>query len=305
LAQIHHGRQTPNSTFQQLELETRGGEELRQQQQNAVSAMPASLLDLPREIRDQIYEYVLISPTGFIEPTLPSRSSSSPSPNTPSTTQTRFRLCVRPLADGPLTARIPGYSDAEVEFLSLSILRTCRQIYHETRGLFWEKNTFHFASFYPSHYSPGVVKTLKAMGQIPSRLITRISIHMSPLTSKYGTFAKVLQVLASRARHGSFRKLELVWGFVDLVELEDTNSCLERGIETEKTRCWEEVLGCLFRASDGCRYERVLRLPPVGRVRTAWDKRREGEDVAREMHFAFGGRLYWGELLSWEDGKKV
>lgn len=85
--------------------------------------MPLSFLDLPRELRDQIYSDVL-SPTGFIALYHP-----------------RNLIHVR-IASYSLTQR--GFSA-----VNLALLRTCKQIANESRGLLWKLNSFHWLSSRP------------------------------------------------------------------------------------------------------------------------------------------------------------
>jgi hypothetical protein len=188
--------------------------------------MPTSFLDLPREIRDQIYGYVLISPGGLVEPRIyprlfPANKKSAP----------QFSLNADPLSDSVTT-----------ESISLSLPRTCRQIYNETHGLFWRNNTFYFSTFYPFGTSMGVIKTLKMMGQTSSRLITSVTINMQYISGQYKTLGKVLQVLASRARHGAFRKLELEWRYSEFIMVSD----------------YDGLLDGLNQGSEACKYERRL-----------------------------------------------
>lgn len=79
------------------------------------------LQGMPREIRDQIYLHVL-APTGVIYfvPVPPFRING------------RFKAV--PSAQSLL-------SSDPTEAISLSILRTCKQIYEECKDLFWEHNT--------------------------------------------------------------------------------------------------------------------------------------------------------------------
>jgi hypothetical protein len=229
--------------------------------------MPTSFLDLPREIRDQIYGYVLISPGGLVEPRIyprlfPANKKSAP----------QFSLNTVPLSDSVTT-----------ESISLCLPRTCHQIYNETYGLFWRHNTFYFSTFYPFGTSMGVIKTLKMMGQTSSRLITSVTINMQYISGQYKTLGKVLQVLASRARHGAFRKLELEWRYSEFIMVPD----------------YDGLLHGLNQGSEACKYERIIRLPDDEPGSETW--RRHLDTVAKDLHSAFGGKLFWGKMLLWEN----
>src|SRR4051794_5284840 len=79
--------------------------------------MPQTFLEiLPPEIRDTIYRFILQSPTGII--TL-SKSS--------------YRL-------RPVRYRIHTCDDDQPETISLSFLRTCKQIYNECNHKLWKWN---------------------------------------------------------------------------------------------------------------------------------------------------------------------
>ncbi|KAF8854734.1 hypothetical protein BDZ45DRAFT_27646 [Acephala macrosclerotiorum] len=84
--------------------------------------MPHYFLDLPRELRDQIYSHVL-SPTGLIALDHPRN-----------TTQVRVSSYCHSRGFSPI---------------DLAILRTCKQIGNECRGLIWKLNSFHWLSSTP------------------------------------------------------------------------------------------------------------------------------------------------------------
>ncbi|KUJ14411.1 uncharacterized protein LY89DRAFT_784360 [Mollisia scopiformis] len=116
--------------------------------------MPTTFLSLPRELRDQIYEYILISPSLHIEPALlrhPTHQKRiphySPSRLEP---QPRFALCTNPLDTLPLDPVTQQPVSAYRHHTSLSIRRVCRQITLETAQIFWCRNTFYFSTFYLS-----------------------------------------------------------------------------------------------------------------------------------------------------------
>lgn len=181
--------------------------------------------------------------------------------------------------------------------------------------MFWERNTFYFSTFYPSKYTSGLLKTLKQMGQIPSRLIQNITIAMSLLSPLYTTLSKVLLSLSSRARHGSFRKLTLIWGPVEWNELVRVNAY---GMILGDARFYDDLLDNLSTGGEGCRYERVIEVPGTwGNYKgDAGDRGERGEvgfegayrveeATGRALHLAFGGKLFVGGVLAWDAYRRV
>lgn len=86
--------------------------------------MPHHFLDLPREIRDQIYSHIL-SPTGLVALDHPSNRSH---------------------------VRVSSYCYSHSKKFSpidLAILRTCKQIGNECRGLIWKLNSLQWQSSMP------------------------------------------------------------------------------------------------------------------------------------------------------------
>jgi hypothetical protein len=264
--------------------------------------MPTTFLDLPREIRDEIYFHALISQTGVVSPHLiPPRPSFKPSSikplSPPSSTPTssqlvgRFRLYTNPPKLCPIRIFEPETWRDKHPYISLNLPRTCRQIYFETQSLFWERNTFYF-----SNANAGVIRTMKMMGQVSSRLITSVVIQMDNDSDLTRLMSKTLNVLASRARFGNFRRLELVWDEEQFKILMN----MARQIPMARARQYDELLEGLRTGESGGRFERTIRLPSL-----VGQRGREAEACARDLHFAFGGKLFWGDVLGWENWKQV
>ncbi|CAG8972094.1 hypothetical protein HYALB_00011226 [Hymenoscyphus albidus] len=224
-------------------------------------------------------------------------------------------------ASRPNEAKLPAarYDEPQL-FTTLSLLRVNRQIHAETKHLFWNHAMFHFPTFYESvrqvernvlaggktRRSPtttlGVVKTLKGMGQTSSRLISHINIQMSgsETATTYAHLPRVLQVLRSRARHGALRKLEMCWGsgaFRALVESVE-------GVEMGRGG-FDVLLEALRRGSGDCGYERVVRIEGLRELEGLGEMSESVWTTVRELHFACGGRLYWDDVLLWENYEKV
>jgi hypothetical protein len=196
--------------------------------------MPTSFLDLPREIRDIIYEHALISPTGYITP-VPDKSSHSP----------RFSIhtAVEPNSAADSNKTILSNNNV----LSLSLPRTCGQIYAETEGLFWT-NTFLFPDL------TTLTRTLKSMGQVPSRQIKSISVNLHP--RHWRALPKAFALLTSRARHGCFKNLHLDWhrqefGVLTYWKHFGAAGHLER---------YDEILEVLRESSKECNFQRVMQV---------------------------------------------
>lgn len=271
-------------------------------------------LDLPREIRELIYDYIFLSPKSS------SRALVSFLPNYKSLrgkTVPSFDLLTNPIDVFPsLGRRINGIKPI---IISLSIVRVCRQTYEETHGRFWAENTLYFPDGLGSTFRwrkkrlLSVCPTLKAMGQIASRFITNIYLDMSAPTSSglaYHDLSRVLNTLASRSRHGHFKCLELSW-------LTYNFSMLLKGhaqLHCPYTEGYAALLHTLENSgTDACKYERVIRFDSedvliypnryVGAWDEFWEDRFKHMDaMAMEMNVAFGGKLYWGEALGWEHG---
>lgn len=146
---------------------------------------------------------------------------------------------------------------------------------------------------------PGPVKLLKSIGQVASRNIISIRINMGGpgcnVAPSYTTIPKILTLLASRARHGAFKKLEIVWSREEFLFLTGPR---------ERDR--RKMLEGLCTGNEGCGYERVARVGGMGDVledvEGMFD---EVEALGREVHACFGGRFYMGEELVWDMEKRV
>lgn len=157
-----------------------------------------TFFDLPREIRDIIYSLVLTSPSGHITTHL-YKEQKRPQPSSSKLpAQFSFRLQFLP-CDAVTFAPHPDALP-----LSTALSRTNRQIYAETRDIFWRQNILAFTSAYY------VIVTLRHMGQAPSRLIQRVRVDIMSRNVHKAQLAKSLSMLASRARHGHLREVRLV-----------------------------------------------------------------------------------------------
>jgi hypothetical protein len=104
--------------------------------------MPPSFLNLPLELRIEIYSYLFTAPKNRIELVkTPYRGASGPG----------ARHKILPL------------NDDGGEEIRLSFLRTCKQIYAETKHLLWQLNTLHLESIlHPAR--EGIIRPIAVMG---------------------------------------------------------------------------------------------------------------------------------------------
>ncbi|KAH6716055.1 hypothetical protein BKA61DRAFT_573900 [Leptodontidium sp. MPI-SDFR-AT-0119] len=273
-----------------------------------------SFLDLPREIRDEIYTYCLVSPSGLIAPYLLPRSPALKLSRRQSKTskqkqkqKQQLHLITCPEIFTPHDAifqALPSHvflARFKSAYLSLSLPSTCRQIYNETAGLFWKKNAFYFDGFCESGRGLGVARTLKGMGQTASRLIEYVTIRMPRLGAEYAVLRKVLNTLSSRARLGNFKRLELVWGEEEVRELMRSAAAGE-----EESQFYWEMIEDLREGFEGERFERVVRLAacPVGISDDDFSVEEEVElyeMVSGCLHSFVGGKMICGGVLQWEN----
>jgi len=125
---------------------------------------------------------------------------------------------------------------------------------------------------------------------------------MSLLSSLYTTLSRVLLSLSSRARHGSFKKLTLIWGDDEWAELVRVNAY---GMILGDARFYDDLLDNLGTGGEGCRYERVIDVPGGWNCQGGGYEVRVEEATARALHLAFGGRLFVGGVLAWEGYRRV
>ena len=117
-----------------------------------------SLGRLPGEIRDMIYEHLLVAP-----PSQPTRYLRVPDAAVldPKETEARKSLAA------PLQKSKPGNASY------VAILASCRQIHREAYHVFYAKNAFHFTN------APILIAFLKGIGQIRRAELT--SLHLEGL----------------------------------------------------------------------------------------------------------------------------
>ncbi|CZT46573.1 uncharacterized protein RSE6_07020 [Rhynchosporium secalis] len=271
-----------------------------------------SFLDLPREIRDEIYIYSLTCPRGLLSayllsrpPTLNSKRRVKVSKRKKSNKQ-HLHLITSPLSlppNDPIFDKPDMFlSHNKNDYITLSLPSTCRQIYNETQGMFWRQNTFYFAAINESGRSLGISRTLKVMGQVASRMIQNLTIRMPNHSIEYVGFGKVIKTLGSRARLGHFRKLEMAWNAAAIVDLMNMSS-----LNTPQD--FEGSLDEMSEAFDGVRFERVVRISTYPRSTGDIQNERDEENVesiyklfGEWIHYAVGGTLICDGKVEWING---
>lgn len=133
---------------------------------------------------------------------------------------------------------------------------------------------------------------------------------MPPLSGGCTPFEKVKSLLARRASYGSFQRLELIWYDNALGEHAERlllarngvfPSSLDQNVVIHPEAYFSWLLDDLRLVNEEgmCKYERVISF------RTSKELSDDVRLVAKEVHFAFGGRLYWGDELTWDNYEKV
>lgn len=291
--------------------------------------MPASFLELPREIRDIIYNYALISPTGYVAPFLckklprvpprqkpgrkghvkclekptirlhlvPCESASNPGTSVHKTSDQALQCGCR-LSTPTMGAELP---------LAFSLPRTCRQIQAETEGVFWEHNTICF---------PNIGKfpeIMRHMGQTPSRKIRSVQLTIDPARLMSEAFARATKKLASRTRFGDMEHIEVaLLGFSKMfrngtvheaVEDSSNNNTLCHTLRKAQHSDWA-------RDKDEKKVRRIMLVDcenlhggtTVVPRYLPWET---PEKTLERLHSAWGGKLIFNGDLIWEDGKRV
>ena len=97
----------------------------------------------PRELRNIIYSYILLSHTGYIQPVSRNAAYHYGFPQSISPSGPRFYLTIQHARDSCQSDLQSGH---ETPYFSLSLLRTCRAVHRETKPMFWQNNIFYFVS---------------------------------------------------------------------------------------------------------------------------------------------------------------
>lgn len=266
------------------------GRILRNLKYRILQATMATLLDLPRELRDHIWSYCLVSPTRCIEPISRSVAFYSQFPRSASPSGPQFYLAIK----DPETHDSCLLTGTRPEFISLSLPRTCRTIYLETTELFWKSNTF----FFPS--AVDLLHSFRDMGRIPSRCITSLSISICTIEGNaVEVIEKALRRLVQSAPRSSLERLDLVLSRKSLEAIARARLSMLGGRGSVRSRNalrYGEFLFALEETSRANAFKRRLILHndatiPIEAV--CMDAR----DTIQELHQKWRGQVYWGGNL--------
>lgn len=290
---------------------------------------PLSLLDLPREIRDIIYDYALISPTGYVTPFLCKKVPHIPARKKPGRTDSpkaNFQPYVRLHLVPCESAYYPGSSvhtssNPDLECgcslpdtisghelpLAYSLPQACKQIQAETDGVFWKHNAICFSN---TQTFPVI---MKHMGQTQSRKIRGVQLTIDPIHLNAEGFARAIKKLASRTRLGSLERIEVAaigfshWfrngSIQDAIEDSMRNSVLCHALAKAQDADWARdkgeikvertLLVCCYGLQDGTTV--VPRTLP-------WETT---DRTLERLHTSWGGKLIFNEELVWENGLPI
>lgn len=143
---------------------------------------------------------------------------------------------------------------------------------------------------------------LKAINQTPSRLLQTIVLVLRTPGSSYKFFRKVLQALASRARHGHFKKLILHIPLATLHYFISGRTIAHAGSSHELSERWEEMLNAFVdMGGKQCKYNREVVIR--GQIEEMYAGM--AREVAKDINQALGGKLFWNDHLGYVDGEMV
>lgn len=262
---------------------------------------PSFLLNLPLELRTQIYSYLFTTPQNRIELVkTPYRGASGPG--------ARHKI-------------LPPNED-DGEEIRLSFLRTCKQIYAETKHLLWQHNTLHLESIlHPAR--EGIIEPIIVTGfkhhvqsvhldidllfdkTISGRLIFGHNLSILANWVTEGHLSSI--TLAARSMMGSnhltHRQLEKILShrrhpihgltYHEYLKELQLGTCVHTSLSTIKRRLVIDTGTPNLRATTWC-----PRQPIRSRCGNPMD-------MLREVANAWGGRLEVNGLLAYEDGKPV
>jgi hypothetical protein len=266
-----------------------------------------SLLDLPEEIRNQIWDLCLVSATGIIRPFSRHDAYYSGFPRSCSQSGPSFYLLVD--NTNPIMGRHePLLAGDELQkTISLSLPRTCCKIYKETNNRFWTNNAFNF----PSPHK--LLQTFHLMGRYPQRRISSLRLRITPLLGNdIEWLDRVLKLLIFWGEHCSIRRLELL---IDIESIWPRASSQTHhwysSIHSYRSISWlEKFLSCLQQAHLLKNMETILVMTDARELATI--KKVHGYSIAEnldgplwEMLKGWGGKIYWGSIMVREEVKKV
>jgi hypothetical protein len=256
------------------------------------------LTTLPLEVHHQIYILILTSPNGFIKilsdisrqiPNLDSLPSFVPTPSYPAHYSSwRFTLPT-----------------------NLSFIRTCKQLYQETLGIFWKVNTLVL--------EPLPTGFLEAHPMLRSLPIVHVRLDIDISSNQTWQTEQTLKLTTRWVREGRLRSVTL-YLTTDIIDLASTQ--LSHPYDG-RSMLFREYRGLLRRAGNG--YVKSVERKMV--LETRWEdmdaqeqamvfRRTNGSGVSklryrelwhtvRDLHKAFGGELWQDGKLCFKDHEQV
>jgi hypothetical protein len=258
--------------------------------------MPSSfLLNLPLELRTQIYTYLFTTPKSRIELVKTSSRASGP--------DARYKI-------------LPPTSDGGDE-LVLSFLRTCKQIYAETKNLLWQHNTLHLFSV----LDPPREGIISSLSPSISTNVQSVSLDIDLIFHKTLSgrliFGHNLSTLASWVHDGRLSSITLtarsIIGSTHLTHRQ-LEKILSRRIHPVHSLTYREYLKELQLGTDThsalSTINRRLVIdttPPALSAPSFRPRPIRGNpmDMLQEVASAWGGRLEVNGVLVFQDGQAV
>lgn len=142
------------------------------QQQPPVPFSESPLGRLPGEIRDMIYEFVLVAPPSESKRYLRVPVIAATNSNIASADRSIMTMQSENGSAEPLQSE-PAHHISPRKVSYVAILQTCRQIYREAYHIFYAKNAFHLTN------APDLIAFLKGIG--PARRAELTSLHIEGL----------------------------------------------------------------------------------------------------------------------------
>ncbi|KAH8820833.1 hypothetical protein F5884DRAFT_765385 [Xylogone sp. PMI_703] len=250
------------------------------------------LADIPRELRDQIYSYVLTPISG------PAAAQTSPW----IVELTQFKY----IPPGPYhPARLGEIGESRIDF---SLLRTCKQIHRECKDIIWRRNGLYLRAT-PEFY----LKFHNVVSWFTPR-IRELNIQLELLDrDELDWVSRSISIFASeKSRHACPERIRLI-------AVADRPSTLQEFKDfMTLTKCGESLDGRLCRELiqriDG--YKGWIWSFNTGWPRfSSWGKQRwlrqmlldstNCETLVKELHDSFGGELYIDKVLCYKDHVQV
>ncbi|KAE9370635.1 hypothetical protein N431DRAFT_484812 [Stipitochalara longipes BDJ] len=264
---------------------------------NNLSITMVSLLDLPGEIRNQIWDLCLVSPTGTISPLSRRDAYYSGFPGSCSHSGPFFYLIEEEKFLMERDQAFHPHVEPTASTISLSLPRTCRKIFEETNNLFWTKNTFYFPT--PHRF----ISTFKFMGKYPQRRITSLRLCATPwLGNEIEWLEKALQLLISQRNPSSLRHLELLVDKETIIYMLGPKLPGFAFTRPPGPNHWsQKLLSCLKLARCLCSIEKNLVVTHTGTLSMTTNLPEALEETLWEIQDAWEGKVYWGSKMFFED----